>query len=412
MPIKIEIDFTKMEHLTTLIMRETCLSMSNFKRGIGWAFRKGKYGIDMKGLFVDPEWTVDKTVKTLAKEDHICKELPITYDEWKNSNELPEEYIDFLVSSCEEDMESVELIREYGGYILADSYYLHKMLILEGVPGSGKSILAKIYQEMLGYQYCAAVSILGLVGQFGLGDLPGKKLAVMSEARQVDLSALRSLVPILLKIVGQDYIDTEAKHKNAISELLECKILLMTNRTPVIPDDTGALSQRLLMIRFDREFRGTKAEILGLDRIILDRGLPGIIKWHLKGLENLSKRKVFIEPERGIAAKAWLSEQIDPLKTFVDSFFLLEWDAPKDSFILQVDFIRYFRAFLRRIGQSTDDTQDRVRKRASIRNLKSLYPKIETGRRWVAEKYVYYIKGLIPYANLDLEFVTELSELE
>ncbi len=411
-PIKVEIDFTKMEHLTTMILRETCLSMSNFKRGAGWAFKYGKYGIDMKGLFIDSDWSVDNCIKTLAKEDHICKELPITYREWKESNDYPKEFVDFLVSSCEEDIESVELLREYGGYIMADSYFLHKMLILEGVPGSGKSILAKIYQEMLGYQYCAAVSITGMTGQFGLGELPGKKLAVMSEARQVDTKSLRALVPILLKVIGQDYIDTEAKHKNAISELLECKILMMTNRTPVIPDDTGALSQRLLMVRLNKCFRGTKHEILGLDSIILERGLAGIIKWHLKGLENLSNRKLFIEPESGRMAKEWLMEQIDPLKTFIDNYFKINMDADHKTFILQVDFIRYFRAFLRRLGQPTDDTNERVRKRASIRNIRSLYPATELGRRFEGAKRMYFIRGFIPQQTLDIEFVAELSELE
>lgn len=412
MPLKVEIDFTKMEHLTTLILRETCLSMSNFKKGLGWAFRGGKYCIDMHGLFVDPEWNVDSNVRTLRKEDHIHKELPITYKEWLSEDGAPEEYIDFLVSSFEEDMESIEMVREFGGYILADSYFIHKMLILEGVPGSGKSILAKVFQEMIGSQYYAAVSIIRVSGQFGLGDLPGKKLAVMSEARQVDMGALRALVPILLKIVGQDYIDTEAKHKSSMTELLECKIVILTNRTPVIPDDTGALTQRLLMARLDKCFRDTEEEILGLDTLIIQRGLTSIIKWHLKGLENLNKRKAFIEPEKGVAAKRWLSEQIDPLKTYLDNFFTLDMDYTPEKYILQPDFIRYFRAFLRRIGQSTDDTQDKVRKRASIRNVKSLYPKVSVQRRWEHDRRQYYMNGLVPRMDMDMEFVTELSELE
>ncbi len=417
MPIKTEIDFTKMEHLTTLILRETCLSMSEFKKGSGWAFRYGKYGLAMDGLFgsgeTSEDWTVSKSVKTLSKEDHIHKELPVSYQQWKDSNEYPEEYVDFLTSSCEEDMESVELLREYGGYILSDSYYLHKMLIVEGVPGCGKSVLAKIYQEMIGHQYSAAVSIMGIGGRFGLGSLPGKKLAVMSEARTADLSALRALVPILLKIVGQDYIDTEDKNVKAQTELLECKILMLANRTPVLPDDTGALSQRILMMRMDKCFRGTDQEILGLDTKILKRGVAGILKWHLTGLENLSKRKEFIEPERGIRAKRRLTEQIDPLKSFIDSFFDIDIDLPVTGCIIQSDFIRYFRAYLRRIGQNTDeDSYTRTQKRASIRNIVSLYPKVEKKRAWTADKRTWFLQGLVAVDDMEMEFVEELSAME
>lgn len=413
MPIKVEIDFTKMEHLTTLILRETCLSMADFRKGRGWAFRGGKYGIDMEGLFGDFSWEVNKAVKTLNKKDHICKELPITYDQWiATGSNLPIEYIDFLVASCEEDMESVELLREYGGYILADSYYLHKMLILEGVPGSGKSILAKILQAAVGQQYCSAISIAGMTTQFGLGELPGKKLAVMSEARSVDMKSLRALVPVLLKIIGQDYIDTEAKHKNAMTELLECKILMMTNRTPVIPDDTGALSQRLMMARFNRGFRDTKDEILGLDRIILDRGLAGIIKWHLIGLGNLSDRKHFIEPMKGVVAKQSLLEQIDPLKTFIEDFCYIDLDSGLDMWVGQTDFIRFFRAFLRRIGQYTENDFDRVRKRASIRNIRSLYPKVSKRKITRERTQVWVLQYLVMKINLEEEFDMELQEIE
>lgn len=413
MPMKIEIDYFKIEKLMTIIMREACLSMSDFDKGRGWAFKGGKYGIIMEDLFLDShQWQLDKAVKTLHKTDHIYKELPVTYKQWKENTGQPINYIDFLVSSCEEDMEATELLREFGGYVLADSYYLHKMLILEGVPGSGKSILAKILQACVGTQYHTAISIPRLAGRFGLGELPGKKLAVMSEARGADFTTLRALVPTLLRIVGQDFIDTEAKHKAAISEMLECKIFIMTNRTPVIPDDTGALSQRLMMVRFNKCFRGTEDEILGLDQRIFQDGLASIIRWHLKGLERLSRRKVFVEPLSGIAAKKVLMEQIDPLKTFIETYFELDQSVDHKYWIVQKEFIRYFRAYLKRLGQPTDDAGSKIQKRASIRNVQTLFPKVIKKRALLNDKYVWKLSGVIPRTELGLEFAEELSSLE
>ena len=410
MPVKSEIDFYKSEQLTKIIMRDCCLSITDFRKGLGWAFKGGRYGIAMNDLFTDTGWTLEGSIKTLSKTDRIYKELPITYEQWKGRKASPGAYIDFLLASCEDDVEAVELLREYGGYILADSYFLHKMLILEGVPGSGKSILAKVLQGCVGSSFHAAVSIGRIASRFGLGDLPGKKLAVMSEARGADFQTLRTLVPILLKIIGQDHIDTEAKHKSAMSELLECKILMMTNRTPVIPDDTGALGQRLMMVRFNKCFRGTPEEILGLDRHILGDGLASIIHWHLKGLERLSKRKSFIEPESGLAAKKALLEQIDPLKSFIETFFELDMASSSDRWIIQKNFTDFFRAYLHRLGQYNPERRSAIEKRAAIRNIKALYPAIRKQRIATEEgDYKWKLVGVCPMTDLSFEFADELS---
>lgn len=411
-PLKIEIDYAKAERLIRIIMREACLSVEEFKKGRGWAFADGRYGIIMEDLFSDSyQWQSKKSIRTLKKTDHIYKALPITYKQWNDSENIPPQlYVDFLVSSCEEDISSVELIREFGGYILADSYYLHKLLIIEGIPGSGKSILAKVLQSCLGSPYHVAISISRIVSKFGLGDLPGKKLAVMSEARSIEFSLLRALTPVLLKIVGQDFIDTEAKFKATISELLECKILMLTNQAPVLPDDTGALAQRLILIRLNKCFRGTEEEILGLDKKIIEEGLASIIRWHLIGLEQLSKRKEFIESESGITAKEMLVEQIDPLKTFVNLYFKIDFNTDPQNWISQKDFNRYFRAYLKRIGQPTEE--GKIKFRASIRNIQTLFPKVSKTRRRVDAGYKWRLKGLNPIVVLDIEFVEELDMLE
>lgn len=411
-PLKMEIDFVKIERLIKNIMRDACLATTDFEKGRGWAFKGGRYGIIMRNLFSDRhQWRSEKAVRTLKKSDNIYKELPISYREWKDFKDTPPQmYIDFLVSSCEEDISSVELLREFGGYVLADAYPLHKMLILEGVPGSGKSILAKVLQHCLGYEYQAAVSIKGLVNRFGLGTLPGKKLLVMSEAREIDFNTLTAIIPVLLKIVGQDFIDTEAKHKSSMTELLECKIIMMTNRTPVLPDDTGALAQRIIMVRFNQEFRGTPDEILDLDKKIINEGLASIIRWHLKGLERLSARKEFIEPESGLAAKKMLIEQIDPLKMFINTYFKIDTETTPENWMVQKDFNMYFRAYLRRIGQNTD--KGKIKHRAAIRNITTLFPKVGKIRKARDEGYTWLLEGLNPKVVLDMEFVEELSLLD
>jgi hypothetical protein len=415
-PSKMEIDFSKTEKLTRLILRQACEDALGFSPGAGWAFKDGKYGIIMNDLFQDKDWDADASIRTLQKADHIYKVLPITYRQWQESKEHPpEKFMTFLETTCEEDYEVMNLIQEYGGYIMGDSYYLHRFLIIEGLPGSGKSLLGGILRECVGPQFFVASSISSIGSRFGLGGMGGKKLVMMSEARSVDFATLKAAVPILLKITGNDYLDTEAKLKSSLTERLEAKILILTNRLPVLPDDTGALAQRVLMLRFNKVFRGTKHEILGLEDILVREELAGIIRFFMQGLANLSKRKGFLEPSEGPSAqmKYNLLQQIDPLKSFMTSYFDVREHEDRDLFISQNEFLKFFRAYCYRLNQNTD--KKLIRRRASIRHIQTLEPTVDKKRLKrstdTGTSQPWLLFGLVPKIELEFEFAQEIIEL-
>jgi len=408
MPVKKEIHLKIVEDVTKVILKAICESYGTFKPGSGWAFKGGKIGILTTDIF-KKEWTLESGTKTLKREYHICKELPITYDSWKNSNGSPPKFNDFLVSSCEEDYHKVELIQEYVGYIFSDSYYLHNFLILEGVPGSGKSILLKIIRSCLGPSYYAAASLGRVGGAFGIGELPGKMLAVISEARELDFNLLRAAVPIILKITGNDPVDVEAKYKSALTEVLSCKLMIVTNRTPVIPDDTGALVQRMIMIKLHKSFRGTSEEILGLDDIIVDKEITQIIQWAFRGLERLAKRKQFEISDSIIKESGFYIDRLNPLKAFIADYFTMEEDSNANKWVKSTKFTQHFREYLFRIGQIIK--VEKIQKRVSAPNLLSVDGRLR--RLTVRDGPDTYavIEPLIPNKDLDIEFASERSEL-
>ena len=400
----------KVDNLTRLILKLISEQYDKFRPGKGWAFKGGKVGIVMDGLFKQP-WRVTDNIKTLSKEHRIYRELPITYEQWKNTNGLPPQFYDFMLSSMEEDYEKVDVMQEFIGYVFADSYYLHNFMILEGVPGSGKSILIKIIRAALGSKFFTAISLNRMGGQFGLGELPGKKLAVMSEAREINFNQLRSAVPVILKMVGNDPIDIEAKHKMGTTEMLDAKLMIVTNRTPVMPDDTGALTQRMIMIRLHKSFRGTKDEILGLDEMILAAEIPAIIKWALVGLERLSDRKRFELSKRLMSESVYYREQLDPLKTFIEEYFRFEEneDMYKGKWIRGADFTRYFKEYLFRIGQNI--ALSKVQKRATAPILKNLDKRLSRLTIRNGEDTYAVVYPLVPNDDLEDLFRAERSEI-
>ena len=408
LPIKVEIPISKVKDLTTLILSLVCEKYSRFKPGKGWAFKGGKIGIRMDKLFTKG-WTVTGNTLTIRREHRVVKELPITYEQWKSARDMPDKFNDFLISSCEEDYGKMELLQEFIGYVFADSYYLHNFMVLEGVPGSGKSILIKIIRSCLSSQYFTAISLNRMGTQFGLAELPGKQLAIMSEAREINFNQLRSAIPVILKMVGNDPIDVEAKHKVSTTEILNCKLMIVTNRTPIMPDDTGALTQRMIMVRFHKSFRGTDEEILGLDEDILKTEIPSIIKWAFVGLERLSNRKHFYIPQTVQKESIYYREQLDPLKTYISEFYEFNHLAPKESFISSKKFVDHFHTYLYRIGQYFD--RNRVQKRASITILKNLDRRLNRKQIRNGNSTYATIHPLVPNRDLDLEFISERSEM-
>ena len=411
LPIKKEIELYKVEQLTKLILRLICEGEALFKPGPGWAFKGGKVGILMRGLFSSKPWTLTDSIVTLKRDYKIAKELPITYDEWKQASPMPSQFNDFLVTSFEEDYSKIDLVREYIGYIFADSYFLHNYLILEGVPGSGKSMLVKILQACLSEKMFTTLSLNKIGSPFALGNLPGKKLAVISEAREIDFNKMRAAIPVILKLVGNDPMDVEAKHKMAITETLDAKLIFVTNRTPVMPDDTGALTQRMIMVRLHKSFRGTKEEILGLDDLILATEKPSIIKWALVALEQLSKRRKFVIPDSVVEESVYYREQLDPLTTFLSEFFIMkEGDEFKDEWIESSRLTTHYQEYLFSIGQSVPKTT--VQKRVAINVLKNMDKRIEKRAMRNGTATLKRVSPLVPKEDLNSYFIAERTEIE
>ncbi len=408
---KEEININVMDSLIKLILRRICMDYGKFRSGAGWAFKEGKVGIAMNGLFDDNSWTIKNNIRTLTKKDKITKLLPVTLKQWQSTNGIPPKFNDFLTSTCEEDYEKVDLLQEFIGYIFADSYNVHNFMVLEGVPGSGKSILSKILRACISSENYISLSLSRFGKSFGLAEAPNKKLIVTSEARGVDFKDLRAAIPNILKLTGNDPIDIEAKYKSASTERLTAKLLVLTNRAPIFPDDTQALAQRMILLKLHKSFRGTKEEILGLDDTIIKNELPSIIKWAFQGLEKLSKRKKFYIPKSVIHEAQIYFKQTDPLNSYIIEYFRIDRDVHPSQYISTTEFITYFQAYLYQLGQIQRRTL--VQKRADIRAVTSVLPIAKRVQVRIDQNNPYYVYApLIPNTNLAIEFAEERETIE
>jgi P4 family phage/plasmid primase-like protien len=204
------------------------------------------------------------------------------------------QWLSFLDSSLG-DSESISLLQEWFGYCLTSDTQYQKFMMLVGVPRAGKGTINRILELIVGEENRAAFDLRELAEKFGKASLIGKSIAIVPEA---DISADRNKMKIieqLKSIVGEDSVAIERKYIDGTTSVrLNIRFHISCNQIPALPDVTGALSARMLLIVFRKSFEKT------MDTGLMDKLLPelaGINRWALDGLVRLRKQKKFTIPE-------------------------------------------------------------------------------------------------------------------
>ena len=219
----------------------------------------------------------------------------------------------FLHSLWPDDPDSVELLQEWFGYVLSGDIRQHKILILVGPPRSGKGTIARVLAALVGARHVAGPTMGELAQNFGLASLIGKKLAVVADARFTGRD-LMVAVERLLTISGADWIDVPRKFKLDWHGQLGVRFTFLSNELPRLPDVSGAIATRFLVLQLMESWLGR--EDLELEARLMSE-LPGILLWGLDGLDRLRARGHFQEPKSTRDAVRALMESTSAIKAFL-----------------------------------------------------------------------------------------------
>jgi len=89
----------------------------------------------------------------------------------------------FLADLWDDDPDWITLLQEMFGYALSGDTSLQKIMLLVGPTRAGKGVIARVLTNLLGRHNVGAPTLTGLTTNFGLQDLIGKTLAIVSDAR-------------------------------------------------------------------------------------------------------------------------------------------------------------------------------------------------------------------------------------
>lgn len=210
--------------------------------------------------------------------DLITRGVPVSYDPAARAPRWER----FLLEVFDRDLELIEFVQRFCGYLLTGSTREHVLAVLHGSGANGKSTFTEALKDVLGDLATTASfdTFARVRGDRGprndLARLKGSRLVTASESgegRRLDEATVK-------EITGGDTIACRFLYGEHFEFQPEFKIVLVTNHRPRVDGDDDAIWRRLRLVPFAQSFEGREdrglAEALRSER-------EGVLAWMVQG---------------------------------------------------------------------------------------------------------------------------------
>lgn len=171
---------------------------------------------------------------------HNC--IPPT-NEWEDTM-----LYSYLSDVCGLDDENIDMIADYMAYMLTLSYGLKTFMVLLGPSNTGKSVLIRFIEHMVGHANTSALSIHELNQRFYPAQLYNRLLNACADNSALPLSAIENLK----KITGGDKIMHERKGKEPFFFTPFCKLIFSFNQMPLqLEEKSNAFYLRMRVLNMN-----------------------------------------------------------------------------------------------------------------------------------------------------------------
>jgi P4 family phage/plasmid primase-like protien len=285
------------------------------------------------------------------------------------------------------DPRAILMAQEWFGYVLSGRTDLQKAMLVLGLTGSGKGVIADVLKALVSY---VSTSLHRLNTNFGLAKLyqSGATLAVMGDVRFNARDASQA-TENLLGIIGQDTSSIDIKYKDEVDADLRVRFHMSANEIPNIPDNAAAMARRLLILVTRHQF----GDIDGMDdpslrQAIIDDELALVLRWALAGLERLDRQGHFTRARCHDEMIGVLKGMMSPVLLFVGEHVTIA--ADDDQFVGQDTL---YRAWSIWAGSNGHNQGTKVRFIYKLTTLPD-YPMLRAGQKGDGTRVVYGIAGV------------------
>ncbi|RDV04518.1 phage/plasmid primase, P4 family [Undibacter mobilis] len=257
---------------------------------------------------------------------------------------------------------------ELAGYLMQPRRDYPMIPILLGSGSNGKTLLTRLLTALLGQNQVLTRDVESLAdSRFAMGDLLGKLLFIDD-----DVKAGARLPDGVLKTISEEKpVTGEPKYGKPFSFVVRSVPVLLCNNVPTLADLSYGMLRRLVVIPFDRRFKGKDRDPQLLMKIT-EGEMSGILNRSLRGYARLVKRKGFKPPKPIRKATAnWLN-QANPIPAFVEEMCIKD----ADKYVWMKDLYETYKEWAEKAGYTMKQNQQSFR-----RNLEHLNYKAQRGNK-------------------------------
>jgi P4 family phage/plasmid primase-like protien len=198
------------------------------------------------------------------------------------------QYLDDVLKEGE-DNSKIMVLQEFLGWAICRlPHKIEQMLFLVGEGSNGKSVLFELMYEILGEENMSTVPLNKLLKDEDKHShlLESKIINYCSEIgqfnRSTDLEKFK-------RLASGEPIEIKRNYKDIYTVDEYARIIVNGNRLPPIQEASEAWFRRLLILNFDKTFKGANKNVNLKDEIVAE-GLGLILAWICEGAKRLNER--------------------------------------------------------------------------------------------------------------------------
>ncbi|SDB48563.1 phage/plasmid primase, P4 family, C-terminal domain-containing protein [Bauldia litoralis] len=237
--------------------------------------------------------------KTLLKQDpdfFNTAAIGVAYD---NALPPPTEWLGFLNTLWPDDPDSIRCLRQIIGYLMTYDTSFQKIFAFIGVKRGGKGTILRVIQEIMGRENYSSSTASDFGSDFGLQSAIDKLAVFFPDMIMKGLrgDAQAKLAGNFKAISGEDSVNAKRKYLSDYVGKLSARIVLAANEAISVSDASGALSSRLILLKFTHSFYGNEDRTLFSQKLRPE--LASIAMWALAGLDDLNEQHHFTQSQSG-----------------------------------------------------------------------------------------------------------------
>lgn len=238
-------------------------------------------------------------------------------------------YFERFINQITQGNEKLYLrLQELFGYVISEIRDVKYIPFLLGPKDSGKSIILKLLEYLIGRDFVSNLSLNEFNNQNYLSKLLGKKLNTCGETSELSLNRLDTIK----KISGGDYVTARFLYDHPFEFINRAVLLFAGNHLPTIKgiDRSNAFGQRLVIFPFNYPVPKEKQDPYLFDKLINET--PYIAKWALIGLNrwhNNNYQFTSCEPIETIMKNYY--EETNSIESFIKTSCILDFNSKTQS---------------------------------------------------------------------------------